>query len=129
MKKYLVLISLGLSLFGFGAGANTSNDLFTSAPSQKDPTAIVNTQGDVGILYYRCEFDGPGQPTPQPKSTISPLLYGGGPGTCYTDGEPCPSGYDSQVRYCWNGGWYRCGYVCHDIYTPGSHDDNIGDST
>lgn len=129
MRKYFSMILLAGSFLGSLALADVVDQ------------AAMNSvdQGGVAIMNYPCpQPDSPGQPgTPRPTSidtenAMEVIGLGGRsgynrPSSCYTNGESCPPGYyQSNVRYCWSRGWYRCGYVCQDIYTGGGGDGGNG---
>lgn len=119
MKRYFSTILLAASFFGFAAMADIPE-------SQGDQIVVLTANGDLQIQSnYPC----PPTPKPRPHSIgngniIETMGWGWDnryerPQRCYTNGERCPGGYSESVRYCWDGGWYRCGYQCEDIYLGG----------
>lgn len=141
MKKYFSMILLVASFFGFSAMADITSEAETLSVlnAQEEPTAVMTPEGDLKILSnYLCPKPHRPHPHPHPhprprpqdiesKDFVDAMGWGRGPDRqrptrCYTNGEPCPPGYNENVRYCWNRGWYRCGYQCEDIYSGGGND-------
>ncbi len=139
MKKYFSMIMLVVSFFGFSAMAEVGGDadVLSVLNSQEEPTAVMTPEGDLKILSnYLCPKPHRPHPRPTPNAVesedfVDAMGWGRGPrhqrpASCYTNGEHCPPGYDESVRYCWNRGWYRCGYQCEDIYRGGGGDGGGG---
>lgn len=51
---------------------------------------------------------GRGSVEPCPTAPETPVPANG---YCYPDRE-CPYGYESTPKYCWDGGYHRCGIAC-----------------